>query len=147
VRETKNRANPLRAARPTIGCAMPLRSNRTNVILKLTLVAWGGNLAQGAALSFFVSGAHQNRETSFIDLVYGSVLVGGLVSLLSSRVGSLLLFASAVAALAMLLWTNSSGLGLGPAGSLVLEVAVRPALGSLLLLILFRWEKRSAGQR
>jgi hypothetical protein len=125
---------------------MPIKNSHLSLIAKLALVVWGVvSLLQGAGLSFFIFGPNQNTQAFFIDLVYMSVLAAGLLSFLSSRIASLLLCASAIAALAILFWTNSFGHGAGSANSLVFAVIIRPALASWLLFILSRWEKKPLG--
>jgi len=126
---------------------MQIAKNHFILIAKIMVMLWGVvSLLQGAGLSFFVSGADQYRQTSFINLVYVSVFVASLVSLLSSRIASLLLFLSTLGALAILFWTNSFGHGLGSTGSLLLAIAIRPALASVLFFFLFRWERRLANR-
>ena len=126
---------------------MQIAKNHFILIAKIMVMLWGVvSLLQGAGLSFFVSGADQYRQTSFINLVYVSVFVASLVSLLSSRIASLLLFLSTLGALAILFWTNSFGHGLESTGSLLLAIAIRPALASVLFFFLSRWERGRVAQ-
>lgn len=126
-------------------CPMPIAKGHWVFVAKIVIMLWGvACLLQGAGLSFFVSGTDQYRQTTFINLVYVSVFVASLVSLLSSRIASLLLLLSTVGALGLLFWTNSFGHGQASAGSLLLAIAVRPALASVLFFFLYRWESRRA---
>jgi hypothetical protein len=120
---------------------MPLNKAPLIFAAKLAVILWGAiSVWQGAALSFFVSGAHQYRQTAFIELVYESVLVAGLVSLLSSRVAGFLLCGAVLASAALLFWTGTFGHGPASAPPLLLAIAIRPALGALVLLFISRYE-------
>jgi hypothetical protein len=122
---------------------MPLNKNPYILAAKLAILVWGViSLMQGAGLSFFISGAHQDRQIAFIALVYDSVFVASLISLLSSRLAWLILFGAAVAAIAILFWTNFFGHGREYAPALVLSIATRPVLGSLLFFLIAHYEKR-----
>ena len=126
---------------------MPLAKSHLIMIAKIVIMLWGVvSLLQGAGLSFFVSGADQYRQTSFINIVYVSVFVASLLSLLSSRIASLLLFLSTVSALAILFWTNFFGHGQESAGSLLSAIALRPALASVLFFFLSLWEGRRSNR-
>lgn len=124
---------------------MPLRvpTNRYSLIVKMAIVLWGmESWLQGATLSFFVSGAHQNRATAFIELVYFSVLLGGLLSFISTRIAALCFSAATVAALSILLWTQTFGHGASDAPFFLLSIAVRPALMAVVLFFTYRYERQ-----
>jgi hypothetical protein len=111
-------------------------------MVKVAIISWGiVGLIDGATISFFVSGAHQYRQTAFIELVYDSVFVAGFISLLSSRIAAFCLSAAALAALAILLWTRTFGHGPSYAPSLLLAIAIRPALIALVLFLTDRYER------
>ncbi len=105
--------------------------------LLILLGLWGLVSAfQGAGLSMFVSGPHQDTVTFFIEIVYFGVLAGLLVSLLSARLASLLLAMAAITALVILYQTDGFGRGLSTAKSFLWAIALRPVLVALLLLVL-----------
>ena len=137
-----NKLRPDQQIRPE-GGTMSLNKNTFVLTAKLAIVAWGiASLLQGAALSFFVNGANQYRQTAFIELVYDSVFIGGLVSLFWSLIASGALFVATLAALAILLWTRSFGHGASFAPPLLWAIAIRPALGALVLFLLSFYEGR-----
>jgi hypothetical protein len=124
---------------------MPLTMNKNPYALtvKVALVVWGiASLLQGAGLSFFINGADQYRQTAFIELAYDSLFVGALISFLWSRIASVLLLGATLAALAILLWTRSFGHGASFAPPLLWAIAIRPALGALVLFLLSFYEGR-----
>ncbi len=111
--------------------------------VKIAIVVWDvDSFLQGVVLSFFVNGAHQHRQILFIELVYESVFVGGLISFLWSRIASIALCGATLGALAILLWTRSFGHGASYAPPLLWAIAVRPALASLVLFLLSFYEGR-----
>jgi hypothetical protein len=91
---------------------------------------------QGAGLSLFVSGPHQYTATTFIELVYFSVIASVLVSLISARSASLLLGAAAITAVTILYGTGGFGHGSETARSFLWAIALRPVLAALVLLAL-----------
>jgi hypothetical protein len=124
---------------------MPLTINKNPYALtvKVALVVWGiASLLQGAGLSFFINGADQYRQTAFIELAYDSLFVGALISFLWTRIASVLLLGATLAALAILLWTRSFGHGASFAPPLLWAIAIRPALGALILFALSFYEGR-----
>jgi hypothetical protein len=124
---------------------MPLTINKNPYALtvKVALVVWGiASLLQGAGLSFLVNGPDQYRQTAFIELVYFSLFVGALISFLWSRIASVVLLGATLGALAILLWTRSFGHGASFAPSLLWAIAIRPALGALILFLLSFYEWR-----
>lgn len=84
----------------------------------------------------FVSGPNQYRDATFIELVYDSVIVGVLISLFSSRLASILSCAATLAGIMMVYRTNAFGHGSVAGRSFLEAIALRPALATLLLLML-----------
>ena len=124
---------------------MPLTTNKNPYALtvKISLLVWGiASFLQGAGLSFVVNGPDQYRQTAFIELVYCSLFVGALISFLWSRIASVVLLGATLGALAILLWTRSFGHGASYAPPLLWAVAMRPALGALVLFLLSLYEGR-----
>lgn len=112
--------------------------------VKLVLLMWGiTNLLQCAAISFVVNGTHQDAQTTFLNLTYLSVFLCALWSFLSSAVAGIALGVSAVAALIVLFVAQPFG---GETHSLVMDVALRPALTSVLFILVSRLEKRIASE-
>ena len=128
---------------------MPLLDKNLFVlVVKLALLFWGiENMLQGLGLSFFVYGNNQYMQTSFIGLVYASVLLAVLVSFLSNRIAIVILCCSTVAALAILWRTKAFGLGVSTAESLVGTIAMRPILALGVLLLLSLCGQRSLSRR
>ena len=121
-----------------------LSRNPFSLGAKLVLLIWGiVSLLQDAGLSFFVGGANQYSQTGFIELVYDSVFVGALIGILSSRIASMLLGISTIAAFMMLYITHSFGHGSPTVWTEMIAIAIRPALASVILLTLAVYEKRS----
>lgn len=117
---------------------MPLTiRTRLEAPILVALGVWGlMSIIQGAGLSMFVSGPHQYMDTTFIELVYFSVIAGVLLSLISARLASLLLGAASITALVILYLTDGSGHGMATAKSFLWAIAFRPVLVALLLLAL-----------
>lgn len=125
-------------------CPMPLSKNRISVIVRMALLIWGGlSLMRGAGLEFFISESdpYLHSAGAFIYLVYGALFWLTLLSFLSVWIASLLLLISVIASSAILIWTNAFGHGLPWAAPFIWDIALRPALGSLVLFILSRWVK------
>src|ERR1700733_10147650 len=97
--------------------------------LLIVIGIWGLVSAfQGAALSLFVSGPHQDTDTLFIEIVYFGVLASLLVSLLSAPLASFLLGVAAIIAFGILYQTDGFGHGMSTAKSLLWAIAFRPVL-------------------
>jgi hypothetical protein len=119
------------------GTMSSINLSKLETPLLIVLGVWGFVSAfQGAALSMFVSGPHQDTVTFFIEIVYFGVLAGLLVSLLSARLASLLLIVAAITALVILYQTDGFGHGLSTAKPFLWAIAFRPVLVALLLLVL-----------
>ena len=124
-----------------------MSKNPVTLVAKLLVVIWGiVGLLQGAALSFFISGADRYSPIAFVELVYDSVFVAGLISFFSSRIASYVLFGATLVAIAILSWTRTFGHGAATAPSLLLAIAIRPALGTLVFFFISLYEGRLAGQ-
>jgi hypothetical protein len=103
----------------------------------ILLGLWGlVSAVQGAGLSLFVSGANQYTDTTFIEIIYFSVIAGVLVSLISARLAFLLLGIAAIAAVTILYQTGGFGHGSATVRSFLWAIALRPVLASLVLLVL-----------
>jgi hypothetical protein len=110
---------------------------RLEIPILVALGLWGlMSSIQGAGLSLFVSGPNQYTDTSFIELVYFSVITGVLMSLISARLASLLLGLAAITAVIMLYRTDGFGHSLVTAKPLLLAIVLRPVLAGLVLLAL-----------
>ena len=123
---------------------MLLSKNRISVVVKIAVLIWGVlTLIEGAGLEFFMreSDPFWNSETIFSNLVYLTLFFVTLLSFLSTWIASLVLLLSAVSSLGIWIWTNSFGHGVSWADPLLLDIALRPALGALVLFVLSRWVK------
>jgi hypothetical protein len=110
---------------------------RLEIPILVALGLWGlMSSIQGAGLSLFVSGPHQYTDTTFIELVYFSVITAVLVSLISSRLASILLGIAAIICIITLYETDGFGHGSATSRSLLLAIALRPLLAALVLLAL-----------
>jgi hypothetical protein len=123
---------------------MPLNKSGISLMVKIAVLIWGvDSLIKGAGYQFFIgeNDPYGQSQVVFSDLVYGTLLVTALLSFLSTWIASLLLLLSAVVSSAILIWTNTFGHGLQLTDPFVLDIALRPALGSLVFFILSRWVK------
>ena len=103
----------------------------------IALGVWGlVSVLQGAALGMFVSGPDQYSATTFIELVYESVLGGVLVGLFSPRLGAILTFLATLIAVIIVYQTGAFGHGSETAKSFWEAIAIRPGLATVLLGIL-----------
>lgn len=101
----------------------------------VALGLWGlVSAIQGAGLSMFVSGPHQYADTTFIELVYFTVIAGVLVSLLSAWSASLLLAVTTITAVTMLYDTGGLGQDSTTTRSLLWAIALRPLLAAIVLM-------------
>jgi hypothetical protein len=117
-----------------------LKSKYLYTGVRIFLVIWGiASFIQGAGLSFFVNGANQYIQTTYINLVYVSVFIVSLMSFWSAKIAGLLSALSAAVALVILLTDASFQSTLGPS---LLEITIRPVLTSLILLFVHHREKK-----
>lgn len=108
---------------------------RLEAPILVALGLWGlVSAIQGAGLSMFVSGPHQYTDTTFIELVYFTVIAGVLVSLISAWSASLLLAVATITAITMLYGTGGFGHDSTTTRSLLWAIALRPLLATLVLL-------------
>lgn len=98
---------------------------------------------KGAGFEFFIgqNDPYLHSEVMFSNLAYGTLFVATLLSFLSSWIASLILLLSAIASLAILVWTKTFGHGLSWADPFMWDIALGPALGSLVFFVLSRWVK------
>lgn len=123
---------------------MPLSKSGISVMVKIAVLIWGGvTLVKGAGYEFFIqeNDPYKNGMSIFSILTYGTLIVAALLSFLSTSLASLLLLLSVIASSAILIWTNIFGHGLPWADPFIWDIALRPALGSLVFFILSRWVK------
>ena len=125
---------------------LSINKNLFALAVKVVIVIWGIlSVLQGAGLSFIISGPDGYKQSAFIELVYGTVFIAGLISvLLSSRLAAFALCGATLSAIAILLWTRIFGHGASYAAPLVLAIAIRPALVALVLFFISRYERGSA---
>src|SRR5580698_4662835 len=103
---------------------LSINKNLFALAIKVVIVIWGIlNVLQGAGLSFIISGPDGYKQSAFIELVYGTVFIAGLISvLLSSRLAAFALCGATFAATVILLWTGIFGHGASYAAPLVLAI-------------------------
>lgn len=122
------------------------RANYTQ--MKIAMTVWGVISAlQGASLGILSSDSapYAHWATTFIYLVYYSVLVAALLSFASTRAASAVLCLITIVALGILFFTRpfDDGLGLGASlTSLMRAIALRPALACLVFVVVYRSERR-----
>jgi hypothetical protein len=123
---------------------MQLNNRVLIVVVKVLIVLWGIiSQLQGAWLGMGID-SHSpsaNWESAFYYLVYSSVLFIGAFSFVSSRVVSVLLLIVSIVAFGTLYWTRATGHGLDLIEGGEVAIVIRPALVSLLLYVVSRWEK------
>jgi len=127
---------------------MQIDRNPLRIGVKAILLIWGGlSLIKGLGLSFFVNGANQYLQTAYIELVYESVLIGVLISIFSTKFAALALGLITVLAAGILYDTKLFGHGTAALSGFGIEVAIHPALGCLIFLILSVSEGRLTQDR
>jgi hypothetical protein len=123
---------------------MPLNKGGISIVVKIAVLIWGGlTLVKGAGYEFFIreSDPYKTSMSLFSDLTYGTLIVAALLSFLSTWIASFLLLLAVIGSSAILIWTNTFGHGLPWADPFIWDIALRPALGSLVFFILSRWIK------
>jgi hypothetical protein len=119
---------------------LSINKNRFALAVKVVIIIWGIlSVLQGAGLSFIISGPDAYKQSAFIELVYGTVFIAGLISvLLSSRIAAFVLCGATLAAIAII------GHGVSYDPSLILDITIRPVLVALVLFFISRYERGSA---